>query len=86
MKKYKIEYLKGDVSKPCVLSELAKSGREEGEVVEFWNNGGKFGQDKIKNGLLNGIAKGWGCFKLHNIFFCNYKKDKTHGISIKFKT
>lgn len=83
-KRYKIEYWLGDRSKPSYLIQLSKSGRNDGVRISFYNDGEKYWQDKCKNDLLNGLDKV--CFgDSINLYFHNWKKNKTQGIKIYFK-
>lgn len=84
MKRYKIEYYRGNRSAPEYIAEISESGRHIGIGVSFFEDGKKMWQDNWKNSRINGLDKKW--FKgTKNVFFQNYKKFEQQGIRIKFK-
>lgn len=83
IKRYKITFYRGDKSKPCYLTELSKSGEQEGVRVGFISQGIKLFQDNWKRNRLHGLQKHYFNF-CKNLHYKNFKKNELQGIVISF--
>lgn len=84
MKRYKVEYYKGNRSQPSLISQISKSGKYDGTRILFYENEIKYCQAKSKNDLWNGIFKSWWHKSSKIWFYKNWKKEKWQGIEITF--
>lgn len=84
MKRYIVDYFPASKSVPCYLTEISKSGIDDGVSISFWFNGRKDFQVKFKNRMSIGIHKHW-IRGLKNRDFSMFKKDNRQGAQIDFK-
>lgn len=89
MKKYSILYWHEDRSKPEQLTELSKTGIENGVSIAFNEFDDykikKWSQIKIKNNNLHGLSKHCRITSPEVDVFQNWKKSNIQGIQISFK-
>lgn len=86
MKRYRLFYLDIEKTKLCWLSEISKSGIEDGVSFQFGDNGRKFRQENWRNGRMNGVFKIWHWFFLYSKphSFRKIKINRSQGIKITF--
>lgn len=84
-KRYKAEHWRGFNFESFCLTELSKTGINNGVQVVFFDDGRKNWQARCKNNLLDGVSKAW-CWGIpKNETFKNNKKNKQQGIQIIFQ-
>lgn len=83
MKKYKVDYRRGNKPNLLRITEISKSEKRGGTTILLLDDGRKYWQANFKNGLLNGLEKNY-YDNAQNDIIINFKKNIEQGIQIDF--